>query len=434
MKLNYKSRKGFTLIELLVVIGILAVLAAIAIPSVAGLIDRANVSADSTNASEYTNAIERFASEYELFYQDIASGTFNKNNMDSAQGRVYNVLNVEDRAGIEIVEVNVGDYVGENDIAIYRDTKYPANTKTARLIIQNYTKTSSSTFEPKQSDMHYWYSPDCGLIVIDTPTATYASLNSKVASGKDAKGNELSALTTWYDITLDYSTGIPELNVGNPDTELRNGQSFTQGDYKYTYVESYNGWAVQLATGVPTTKESYGPILETIYGKPIVIAESTFLNCTKLKVTPRLPDTIVTACSVFQGCTSLVKVTNIPKDIINMDKGFAICTSLTVAPDFSYTAIKNLDYTFKGCTALEKAPDLSRVNHHIDLNHMMLDCTALKTSVKLPPSSTCIVSGMYNGCTNLEKIELTCYITNREITFEGCDAQITFKHTPSCGH
>ena len=43
MKFNYKSRKGFTLIELLVVIGILAVLAAIAIPSVAGLIDRANI-------------------------------------------------------------------------------------------------------------------------------------------------------------------------------------------------------------------------------------------------------------------------------------------------------------------------------------------------------------------------------------------------------
>ena len=73
-RINLSSKRGFTLIELLVVIGILAVLAAIAIPSVAGLIDRANVSADKTNSNEMTNAIERFASEYELYCQDIASG------------------------------------------------------------------------------------------------------------------------------------------------------------------------------------------------------------------------------------------------------------------------------------------------------------------------------------------------------------------------
>ena len=223
MKLDIKSRKGFTLIELLVVIGILAVLAAIAIPSVAGLIDRANVSADKTNSNEMTNAMERFASEYELFCQDIASGTFDKDNMDATQGRVYNVLGIEDRAGIELVEIDADEPVDDDDIAIYRDTKYPANAKTAQLIVQNYTKTSSSTFEPKQSDMHYWYSPDCGVIVYAEPNAGLTpenivnKLNAQVISGMDAKGNPLDENTEWIDLTLAYSI---QKSIQNEDFTL----------------------------------------------------------------------------------------------------------------------------------------------------------------------------------------------------------------------
>ena len=204
-KFNYKSRKGFTLIELLVVIGILAVLAAIAIPSVAGLIDRANVSADKTNSNEMTNALERFASEYELYCQDIASGTLDPNNLDSAQGRVKNVVGVTTRAGIEDLEIGQGETVADNAIAIYRDTKYPVNAETMKKVVENYTKTSSSTFEPKQSDMHYWYSPDCGVVVFAEPNADQDKenkLNNQIQSGMDAKGNDLGPTTQWIDLTL----------------------------------------------------------------------------------------------------------------------------------------------------------------------------------------------------------------------------------------
>ena len=210
MKLNIKSRKGFTLIELLVVIGILAVLAAIAIPSVAGLIDRANVSADNTNANEMTNALERFASEYELYIQDIGSGALDPNDLDSAQGRVYNVIGATTRGDITAIEKAQSVRVAEtgDTIAIYRDTKYPVNNATLQKIVENYMKTSSSTFEPKQSDCNYYYSPDCGLVVCtETDKASTTDLNALVVSGKDAKGKELGPQTQWINITEGTTAG-----------------------------------------------------------------------------------------------------------------------------------------------------------------------------------------------------------------------------------
>jgi len=202
------SKKGFTLIELLVVIGILAVLAAIAIPSVAGLIDRANVSADKTNANEMTNAIERFTSEYELYIQDISSGALDFDKLDSAQGRVKNVIDTgatdeTSRDDITALEIAQGGTVDHTKAQLYRDTQYPTNEKTLAEVVKNYTMTSSATFQPKQSDCHFFYSPKCGLVVVAEADSTIAQLNDLVISGMDAKGNALddNDKKLWIDIS-----------------------------------------------------------------------------------------------------------------------------------------------------------------------------------------------------------------------------------------
>lgn len=234
---NYKSKKGFTLIELLVVIGILAVLAAIAIPSVAGLIDRANVSADQTNSDEMTNALERFASEYELYCQDIANGTLDLDNLDAAQGRVYRVTGASTREDIEDLE---GIY-GLNGRSLNIDTKYPANDETTKAIIENYTKTSSSTFEPKQSDCHYYYSPACGTVVCAEANSSVETLNAMILSGKDAKGNELNENTEWLDITESDNPVYRITNLANTSWQFNDVLT----DYSFFDTFNYDeqtGW------------------------------------------------------------------------------------------------------------------------------------------------------------------------------------------------
>ena len=382
MNYNTKSRSGFTLIELLVVIGILAVLAAIAIPAVAGLIDRANVSADLTNANEMTNAIERFTSEYELYCQDIASGMLDINNLDSAQGRVYNVTNAVDRADIENLEKDSDADESTVGRAIYRDTKYPVNAETLKAIIENYTKTSSSTFDPKQSDMHFWYSPDCGVVVVGKASASNSDLNEQIKSGKDAKGNELTDDTKWIDVTIgatlddasgsgeiiptggvyyigvtgvmpgDYS-GATEVLTGNGTdvqfpAKVKAGDVYVYNGYEYRYnmrfntldenyndpydidikwlLANINGWGVRA---LDMSRSSYPEMLTSVNGKPIKSLSGAFVYCANLTTAPSIPSTVTDVFGIFGVCTKLVSAPAIPSGVKDMDYAFWGCTALT---------------------------------------------------------------------------------------------------------
>ena len=252
MKFNYKSRKGFTLIELLVVIGILAVLAAIAIPSVAGLIDRANQSSDNTNAKEMTNAIERFTSEYELYCQDVASGALDVTDLDSAQGRVFNVTEIETRKGVEMTE-NLG--YTHDIVAVDRDTKYPVNEVTAKKVIENFMKTSSSTFEPKQSDCSYYYSPQVGKVVVAKTGSTIAELN-EIAMEDEAEYATINngEIIEWINLSINAGKEVNNWTYVNAATPTNN-------QYK------------ELGTKAPTFNIEWSAKNETT-GQPVTVGVS----------------------------------------------------------------------------------------------------------------------------------------------------------------
>lgn len=446
MIIVHKLKSGFTLFELLIVISILAVLVAIAIPTIAGLVDKAKISADTKEADEITNAMERFASEYELYKQDIATGTLDLSNLNSSQSRVYNSIKIASMQELQLLEG-----VGLNGNKIDKDTKYPINSSLINTVINNYTKREVVYVAPRQEDYHYYFSPDIGITVFaDVTKSSTQELNSLVLSGNDANGNSLDNDTVWIDITYNSENivnhsgdMIPKgatyiSKTGQVYTEgmkfpvLRVGDIYTYSDYEYRYNSAAStwsncdlaGWDINIISdGRRYEQETFESPLSYINGEPVTIAKQTFLNATKLKYAPKMPDTIVDMTQTFNGCTALEYCPDLPNGTLLLVQTFHNCKALKTPPKISAN-VEDMFICF-GQSGITTLPDLRHCTKLVNLRSAFYDCLNLtdasdfyipktvtncksmllgaKNLIKAPviPSNVRDISSIYKDCTKL---------------------------------
>ena len=197
MNKSLASRKGFSLVELLIVVGILAVLAAIAIPTVAGLINKSNQTADNANVSEINNAIVQFTSEYELYKKDLLENKINTDNLDTVQSRVYNIVQTNNIEDIKLIESEEG----LDGIKLKENSNYPANYKTIKKVLTTYLKSSSEILTTQQSNHLYWYAPESGTVICAKEKSSIKQLNEHLKNNTDGNGNELTEDTVWLNIS-----------------------------------------------------------------------------------------------------------------------------------------------------------------------------------------------------------------------------------------
>lgn len=228
------------------------------------------------------------------------------------------------------------------------------------------------------------------------------------------------------------------LNPGDEFPEPATGDKYRFGDYEYGYnlssnlgllawrtISDQNGWGVDT---IDNYKTSYGPILETIAGKPITSLQGTFGNANYFQVAPAIPDTVSNMKQAYFSCDSLKEPAALPRDLTTMEAAYMGCAALSTAPDFSKVTkltnmssafvetgfittedivipygVTNMNTMFQRCPQLVDASSLEIPETVKSLNSIFVECPSLQYAEFVVPATVENISGAFYDCAALRK-------------------------------
>ena len=96
---------------------------------------------------------------------------------------------------------------------------------------------------------------------------------------------------------------------------------------------------------------NYGPLLESICGEPLRSLSAAFYGCQKMRVAPKIPESVMNISCTFCYCEQLATAPKISSGVGDMDYAFFGCSSLSVAPAVP-ESVTSMIRAFDGCTNL----------------------------------------------------------------------------------
>lgn len=367
--MNRKEKKGFTIVELVIVIAVIAVLAAILIPTFANLINRANLSAD-MQAVRLMNQQLAIAEASE----EKPAGVLEAQAVMKRSG--YNV------PGYQPISTGYKVYwlSEENRVVLYHQAE-------GKVVYPD-------EYQDYEYDGDTWYDI---LYVLTDVTVN----DSGVITGISNKTDEYVVIPASYNgvpVTAIQLDDYSQINLTTKKIIVEKGVKIV-GSRAFQNFQALE--SITLPEGITTIGEGAFALCKNL--KSITLPE----GLTVLGANKAVNGGVDTCAGVFHGCTALEEIT-LPSTVTVLgDFAFNYCPSLkkvNIPEGVRYVG----ESSFAFCSALEELvlpASLEAIG-----NEAFKACDSLKTMV-FPASVTAIGNRAFQGCTSLTEITIPETVT-----------------------